>query len=192
MPRPASDKRQRLTEAAVRLVHTQGLERSTIAAIAAEAGVAAGSVYYYFKTKDDVARAVVDAQQEQWDHQATEWEELPSARERLVAYIEATVARTAQATAHGSAIAGLAADLRRSAPELADLAGQVLTAIVDWAATQFGELGYGAGAARARALHLVTCMEGAEVMAHALGDPDALEREAAHLRRWVENTKQLN
>ena len=185
MPRPASDKRERLTGAAVRLVHTQGLERATIANIAAEAGVAPGSVYYYFKTKDDVARAVLAAHQEQWDQQVADWESLGDARERLVAYIDATVTLAAHTTAHGSAIAGLAADLRRSTPELAELAGQVHTAIVDWAATQFGELGFPADAARARALHLVTGMEGAEVMAHALGEPDALEREAAHLRRWV-------
>lgn len=185
MPRPASDKRQRLTDAAVRLVHTQGLERTTIAAIATHADVAPGSVYYYFKTKDDVAQAVLAAHQQQWDLQVAGWESLADARERLVAYIDADVSKASEVTAHGSALAGLAADLRRATPELADHAADVLTSVVDWAAAQFGELGFSADAARARALHLVTGMEGAAAMAHALGEPDALEREAAHLRRWV-------
>lgn len=186
MPRPPSNKRERLTEAAVRLAHSQGLDRATIADIAADASVAPGSVYYYFKTKDDVALAVIAAHQARWDQLVQQWDSLADARGRLVAYIDSCVEQASTVTAHGGAIAGLSADLRRLSPELAPQATGIFEAIIDWAASQFADLGFKAGVARARALHLVTGMEGAAVMAHALNDADALEREATHLRRWVE------
>ena len=55
--RPA--KRDRLIDAASQLFYEQGVERTTIADIAAAADVPAGNVYYYFKTKDDIVDAVV-------------------------------------------------------------------------------------------------------------------------------------
>ncbi|MBC7298802.1 MAG: helix-turn-helix transcriptional regulator, partial [Demequina sp.] len=60
MPRPATDKRERLADAALHLAYRHGFASTSIADIAEHAGVASGSVYYYFKTKDDVGLAVVD------------------------------------------------------------------------------------------------------------------------------------
>lgn len=188
MARPSSNKRERLTQAAVDLAHAQGLHRATIADIAAEASVAPGSVYYYFKTKDDVARAVISAHRAQWEALTHEWDSQADPRARLMAYIDASVAHTPSITAHGSAVAGLCADLRQSSPELAPDAAAIYTDMIEWIAVQFAALGFKTEAARARALHLVTGMEGAASMAHALNEPEALEREAAHLRRWVERS----
>jgi len=54
-------KRERLIAAAAQLLHQQGIERTTLAEIATAADVPAGNVYYYFKTKDDVIAAVIEA-----------------------------------------------------------------------------------------------------------------------------------
>src|SRR5207247_3565273 len=54
-------KRERLVGAATQLLHQQGIERTTLADIAKAADVPAGNVYYYFKTKDDVIAAVIEA-----------------------------------------------------------------------------------------------------------------------------------
>ena len=54
-------KRERLIAAAAQLVHQQGIERTTLADIAKAADVPAGNVYYYFKTKDEVIAAVIEA-----------------------------------------------------------------------------------------------------------------------------------
>ena len=58
-------KRERLIAAATRLLHEQGVERTTLADIAKAADVPAGNVYYYFKARDDVVRAVIDAHVQQ-------------------------------------------------------------------------------------------------------------------------------
>src|ERR1700729_2482048 len=53
-------KRAGLVPAACQMVHQQGVEKTTLADIAQAAGVPLGNVYYYFKTKNDIVRAIVE------------------------------------------------------------------------------------------------------------------------------------
>ncbi|MDP6931179.1 MAG: helix-turn-helix domain-containing protein, partial [Planctomycetota bacterium] len=48
------DKEERILQAAVRLFGRKGYHASSIADIADEAGVAAGTIYLYFKRKEDL------------------------------------------------------------------------------------------------------------------------------------------
>jgi TetR/AcrR family transcriptional regulator, fatty acid metabolism regulator protein len=50
----SNDKHHRILEAAVKVFAKQGFYESTIAQIASEAGVADGTIYLYFKNKDDI------------------------------------------------------------------------------------------------------------------------------------------
>ena len=43
------------------MLHEQGVERTTLADIANAADVPVGNVYYYFKTKDQLVEAAIDA-----------------------------------------------------------------------------------------------------------------------------------
>ena len=45
-------------------MYRQGVARTTLADIAQAADVPVGNVYYYFKTKDDIIAAVVEAHQD--------------------------------------------------------------------------------------------------------------------------------
>ena len=49
-----SDKPQQIIEAAVRVFARKGYYHSRVADIAREAGIAAGTIYLYFETKDDI------------------------------------------------------------------------------------------------------------------------------------------
>jgi len=49
-----SDKYIRILEAAVKVFAEQGVHQSTVSQIAREAGVADGTIYLYFKNKDDI------------------------------------------------------------------------------------------------------------------------------------------
>jgi len=189
MPRPASDKLDRLTASAVELAHAKGFARITIGDIADHAGVATGSVYYYFKSKDDVGRAVIDATLARYRALLAQWEASGDPRERLTAYIDWHIDEAELLTSNGSPLGSLVADLRRHSPELGDEAAALVRTVIDWAAAQFGELGFAAEAADARATHLVTGLEGAAVLANALGTAQPIEREANHLKRWITATR---
>lgn len=50
----ASDKRQRILSAAIRVFAERGFYHARVSEVAAEAGVAGGTIYNYFKSKDDL------------------------------------------------------------------------------------------------------------------------------------------
>lgn len=53
-PKNKNSKYYRILEAAVKIFARQGFHQSTVAQIAKEAGVADGTIYLYFKNKDDI------------------------------------------------------------------------------------------------------------------------------------------
>ena len=109
--RPA--KRERLVAAATQLLHEQGIERTTLAGIALAADVPAGNVYYYFKTKDDVIAAVVDAHAQQVTTTlAVIDSHHRSPRGRLKAFVREFTAQSELVAQHGCPLGSLA---RRSA-----------------------------------------------------------------------------
>src|SRR6202034_773378 len=58
---PGSEKYQRILDAAVEVIAERGYFSSPVSAIAKRAGVADGTVYLYFKSKDDVLRTAIDS-----------------------------------------------------------------------------------------------------------------------------------
>lgn len=185
MPRPATDKRKRLTAAAFDLAYRSGFEATSLADIAREAGISSGSVYYYFKTKDDVGAAVVGELAERYGDLMRGWREHPDPRDRLLSLIQAYVRDADAVSQWGCPLGSVVADLSKQSPELAADAGAVLESLVAWCGDQFGELGYGADAARARAVHLVSVLQGAASLAKALQSAEPLIQEADHLERWI-------
>lgn len=58
---PGSDKYQRILDAAVEVIAERGYFNSPVSAIAKRAGVADGTIYLYFKSKDEVLRTAIDS-----------------------------------------------------------------------------------------------------------------------------------
>src|SRR5437763_10378083 len=71
---PAGDKRQAILRAAIKVFANSGYFNSKVADIAREAGVADGTVYLYFKSKEDILHSIFDRSVE---------EALGSAREQI-------------------------------------------------------------------------------------------------------------
>jgi AcrR family transcriptional regulator len=54
------ERKTEILDAAEKLFHTKGYEATTISDIIAKAGIARGTVYYYFKSKDEIMDAVIE------------------------------------------------------------------------------------------------------------------------------------
>src|SRR5271156_4958351 len=81
---PGSEKYQRILDAAVDVIAERGYFNSPVSAIAKRAGVADGTIYLYFKSKDDVLRTAIDATFERFYQQvAAKFETLHDPREQL-------------------------------------------------------------------------------------------------------------
>jgi AcrR family transcriptional regulator len=86
----SSEKRSGLVRAAKSLLHQQGFHQTTLADVAGAAGVPLGNVYYYFKTKEALAEAVISSHETALRALLSEWSKANvSPRQRLVQLIRA-------------------------------------------------------------------------------------------------------
>src|SRR5260370_13431036 len=90
MQKSKTDKRSRLIQTAAKLAYRQGFRKTTLADIAEEAQVPLGNVYYYFKTKDELAAAIVEHRLKQLETSRQSWGEIDSRKERLWASVQTT------------------------------------------------------------------------------------------------------
>ncbi|WP_439946075.1 TetR/AcrR family transcriptional regulator [Streptomyces sp. BBFR109] len=184
--RAAADKRRRLVTEAARVLHEQGVERTTLADIARAADVPVGNVYYYFKTKDDLVRAALSQHSAHLDELTGRLDRLPDPRDRLKALVEAWVGQRDLAARHGCPTGTLAVELdKRADGDLDMAAGAVIRRLLDWVADQFRALGL--PDPDGLALTLVSGYQGMSLLANALRDPEVMSREGARLLAWLDS-----
>ncbi|MGW1010078.1 TetR/AcrR family transcriptional regulator [Streptomyces termitum] len=184
----ASQKRQRLTAAAARVLHEQGVERTTLADIAREADVPVGNVYYYFKTKDELVRAALSAHAAHLDELTARLARLDDPRERLKALVRGWIDGRDLAARRGCPTGTLAVELDKRADGTLDAeAGAVLRGLLDWAGDQFRALGL--PDPDGLALTLVSGYQGMSLMANALRDPEVMTREGTRLLAWLDSLR---
>jgi len=181
--RRGSDKRDRLVAAATQLLLEQGIERTTLADVAAAANVPVGNVYYYFKTKDDLVAAVVTGYIERAKAVLHEIEikyRTPKARLRAL---------VRQLTAHGDQIAETGCPVLCS--ELGKRAGidlsqsELMKNPLVWAEDQFRSLGR--TDARELSQQLMADYEGSALLSNTLNDPSILRAMSRRLLAWIES-----
>ncbi|GGS76399.1 TetR family transcriptional regulator [Planobispora rosea] len=182
----STDKRRRLTAAAARVLHEQGVERTTIADIARAADVPVGNVYYYFKTKDDLVQAALAEHTGHLAELTGRLDRLPDPRERLKALVAAWIEQRDVAARYGCPTGTLAVELDKRADGTLDQeAGRAIRQLLDWAGAQFRELGL--PDSDDLALTLVAGYQGMSLLANALRDPDVMTRQGARLTRWLDS-----
>lgn len=172
--------------AAARVLHEQGVERTTIADIAEAAGVPVGNVYYYFKTKDELILAALSEHAGHLAELTAELDRLPDPRARLKAMVDAWVSRRDIAARYGCPTGTLAAELdKREEGGLDVEAGRVVRLLLDWSERQFRDLGQ--PDADDLALTFVGAYQGMSLLANALRDPEIMTRQGTRLTRWLDS-----
>lgn len=177
-------KRERLVAAASELVYRQGVAHTTLADIGQAAGVLVGNLYYYFKTKDDIIAAVVQAHREQLQSTLAELDRRHrSPQARLKALVD-LLAKRADATAlHGCPYGTLSSELAKQAEGPDPLAAPLMQIMLDWAEQQFRAIGR--RDAHDLAVELVASYEGTAVLVNALRQPELMTRQARRLKNWI-------
>jgi AcrR family transcriptional regulator len=178
-------KRERLVAAAVELLHQQGIERTTLADIAAAADVPAGNVYYYFKTKDDVIAAVIEAHAQQITANLAAIDARhESPKSRLKAMVQEFAARRDIVTQYGCPFGSLCSELDKRGVASGLGAAELMRLPIEWAEKQFRSLGR--RDAHDLALDVLAAYEGSALLANTLRDPSLLSRSARRLNRWID------
>jgi TetR/AcrR family transcriptional regulator, transcriptional repressor for nem operon len=180
-----TNKSARLLEAANKLVHRQGFNQTTLADIAKEAKVPLGNVYYYFKTKEEIGKALIEFRAEFYRGRIASWEKSPDPKKRILALIEEVASERETLASSGCPIGSLCQELHKDGGPLADKSAGLLAAILSWTEQQFHLLGKGRESADL-ALHLVSVLQGASLLTHTFHQPELIVRETARLREWLE------
>jgi TetR/AcrR family transcriptional repressor of nem operon len=183
--RPGAGKRQRLIAAAQEVLHSQGVETTTLAHIAKAADVPVGNVYYYFKTKDELIAAAIGAHVELMSDAFGRLNTHRTPRSRLRAYIRLLTEQRELVASSGCPQGSLCSELDKRDDGLAGECAQLMAIPIDWAEQQFREMGR--RDARELAVALVASYQGIALLTNTFRDPELMVREGRRLERWIDS-----
>ncbi|HUY77476.1 MAG TPA: TetR/AcrR family transcriptional regulator [Ktedonobacterales bacterium] len=185
MPARPTDKRDRLLQTAVTLVHQQGFHQTTLADIAQQAQVPLGTVYYFFKTKEAIGGALINHYLQNYREACRQWDDDPDPKARLELFLQCMLGDQQRLSQSGCPVGTLCAELHKQGNgPLARQASAIFDELLAWLATQFQSLGNGEEP-KDQAIHLLSAVEGAILLAQSFHTPEYLEREADALTRWI-------
>ena len=180
------NKRDRLIESASLLFHHVGLSATSLADIAKHADIPIGNVYYYFKTKEELALAAVAKRKEQFSAAYALLEErIDDPRQRLIESVYYFEKVRDEYTKYGCPIGKIIVDADVEKDPVVQMAAQVFVEFVAWGERQFRQLGHAADARR-YATSVMSGIQGAAIMAKATRDPDVISNEILRLVGWIE------
>ena len=186
------DKRAGLLTAATFLLHEQGFHRTTLADVAARAKVPLGNVYYYFKTKEALAEAVIAAHEVALRARFAEWDAAHrDPLHRLRAYVRTPLDFTDRVIAFGCPHGSLCQELDKLGDDapLARAGKMLFEVYVEWIATQYRALGSSKREARSQALDLVGAVQGSMLLANALRSSELLVAQVRRIERSLESSE---
>ncbi len=176
---------ERLVTSAADLMHRQGVPVTTLAQVAQAADVPPGNVYYYFKAKDDLVRAVIQARTEQIHGLISAADKRRTPAAALKALLRSWADMREIVASYGCPIGTLCADLDRRGDDIATEAAGLLRLLLDWSAAKFRMMGR--RDADDLAVALVGGVEGAALLSHSLHDAELMHTRMRAMERWVDS-----
>ncbi|TQS46275.1 TetR/AcrR family transcriptional regulator [Cryptosporangium phraense] len=180
----SANKRAKLVGGAAEMLYRQGVEATTLAHVAEASGVPVGNIYYYFKTKDDLVRAVIAAQLDQVGEMLTALDGRSThPAQRLTGLLRRWDDMSDVVARFGCPLGSLVSELGRRDDGLDAEATGPIARILDWAEQQFAALD--SPQPRADAVALFAGIQGGAVLANALRDPDVMRAQVRRLERTL-------
>ena len=185
--------RQRLLEAALRLVREKGYAATTVDDLCAAAGVTKGAFFHHFRSKEELGVAAA----RHWADETTAlfaaapYHAPAAPLDRVLAYLEFRAALIRGTTAEFTCLVGtMVQETFATSPAIRDacwasIAGHAATLEADLAAALAARDGAPGVTARSLALHTQAVLQGAFILAKAGDDPDLALDAIAHLRRYL-------
>ena len=187
MPRKAKAQRQALIEAANRLFYRQGYARTSFTDIAREAGFNRGNFYYYFKTKEEILQAIIEARLTRARAMLESWDTtLATPLERLRRFVRIQLEEVCDVARYGCPMGTLGSELAKGEHARPELVRPMFDLFRSWLERQFSGLGLGPDRAAEQAMRLLVLTQGIAMLGHVYGDEDLVRRETAQVETWLE------
>ena len=184
--------RERLLDAALRLIRRKGYAATTVDELCAAAGVTKGAFFHHFRSKEDVGVAAA----RHWAavtgalFEAAPYHAPADPLDRVYAYLDFRARLVSGTAAEFTCLAGtMAQETFETTPPIRDachaaIAGHAATLAADFAGAieRYGTKA--AVTADALALHTQAVLQGAFILAKARNDPAMVLEQIDHLRRY--------
>jgi TetR/AcrR family transcriptional repressor of nem operon len=180
-------KRERLVDSAANLFHHNGIHITSLADIAKDADIPIGNVYYYFKTKEELALAAIEKRREQFKAgYALLDEAIDDPRLRIIEATKYYDKVREEYARYGCPIAKMIEDADITRDNVAKGASEIFMDFISWTERQLQLLGH-SETAHGYAITLLSGIQGAIVTAKALGEPQVITLEIERLVTWLES-----
>lgn len=181
--------REELVDCAQRMFYEHGYDGTSFSQIVEASGLSRGHIYHFFKSKDDILRAVVEHRMEEFRTLLKELSaNFADPRPRLSGMLDMIVSRGGDLIEYGCPIGSLNTELAKDRRDLQVDARTLLDLLLDWLTECFADLGRPKDARRL-ALHFLARLQGIALIAHAYRDMKFLRDEAADLKLWIGTLK---
>lgn len=178
--------REAIVAAAAGLFWQNGFASTSLADVASHAGIPPGNLFYYFRTKADLARAVADVFVVETQAMLDETEaEEADPRKRLAALVARLARSHKSRVAHGCPIALCVRDFRPSAPDASERAAESFVLLIGFMARELGRSGLRPSLALAQARAALAEWQGGMMLAHAMKDATVLAESFRRLERLL-------
>ncbi len=144
-----------------------------------------GNVYYYFKTKDDILEALIDAYVGNIEETiATIERRHRTPKGRLKALVGVLVDQRDVIAQYGCPHGSLCTELEKRTKGADHSVARLMEVPIAWAQRQFEAIGR--SDAHELAVELMVAYQGTAVLTHALRQPQLMSDEARRLKRWID------
>ncbi len=181
-----NEKRDILIATAAGLFWHRGYSVTSLADIAASSGVPLGNIYYYFKTKTELAKGVADIFVTETEEMLAEIVALDQdPRRRLQLLVDRLAQSLKSRVEHGCPIALGVRDFRNESPEAANRAAEAFSLLIGFIGRELGRSGIRPSTALGIARNAVTEWQGGIMLAHGLRDPAVLAESFRRIERLL-------
>jgi TetR/AcrR family transcriptional repressor of nem operon len=186
--------RQKLLDAALSVIRTKGYSATSIDELCAEAGVAKGSFFHHFKTKEALGIAAAEYWSEMTGalFEAAPYHRHADPLDRVLGYIDFRKAILAGKVPEFTCLVGtMVQEVYETCPEIRDacdasISGHAAKVEADIAEAMKRHGIRADWTARSLALHTQVVLQGAFILAKAKGSAEIAAASVDHLRRYVE------
>lgn len=178
--------RERIIEAANRLIYTKGYNQTSISDVATAVGITKGNLHYHFKSKEELLEAIIQFRLLMIKEMLNQWEEqYPEAKARLKRFVQMILNEEQDIVRYGCPMGSLNAELGKIQLPLQVNSREMFDLFQNWLERVFKQLD--SKKSKARSKHLLSMAQGAALMSYIYSDVKLLKDECKSIDEWIDS-----
>jgi len=186
MTRKGQISRDRIVEAANRLVYTKGYNQTSFADVSTEVGITKGNLHYHFKSKDELLEAIINYRLAIISDHLDHWnEKISEPKEKLKRFVKMLLNEERDIMRYGCPMGSLNVELGKFQQPLQARAKEMFDLYQGWLEKIFKQIDK--KYSKSRSNHLLAMAQGAALMSYVYSDKKILKDESNSIEEWIDS-----